>query len=169
MYICWVLFLLVIIKIIIPDINQIKIIKESIKRHEEKINLAYRKKNALYTLKTSKNKIWAEIQNIVNSQKEGREISTIVNFISRTAKNNGIEIQTIQVDEIRKKENHLELPLQCTLKGKFHPLCYFINGMENSDMIIKLESIKISSQHIVTDELKIQINLRVFYLGRIEV
>ncbi|MEJ2627455.1 MAG: type 4a pilus biogenesis protein PilO [bacterium] len=168
MYLCVLLFLLVILKVIIPEINQIGTIKDSIKEHQEKINLAYSKTDVLYALKRSKKNIGKEIQQLVNSQKEGREISTILNFISESAQKKGVEIQTLQVDEISPQENHLELPLQCTVKGTFHPLCYFINCMENSDIIINIEKVMISKQHIASDELQAEIALRVFYLRRLE-
>ncbi|MFO7889354.1 MAG: type 4a pilus biogenesis protein PilO [bacterium] len=169
MYLCGLLFLLVIIKVIIPGIKQIGTIKDSIKEHQEKIDLAYRKTDALYALKRSKKNLGEEIQHLANNQKEGREISTILNFISESARKNGVEIQTLQVEEISPKKNHLELPLQCTIKGTFHPLCFFINSMENSDLIINIENLKMAKKHIARDDLQIEITLRVFYLRRIEI
>lgn len=166
MYGCFLLFFLVVVNVIIPDIRKIQIIKESIQEHRNKINLAYSKTDALYTLKRNKKKIWSEIQSIVNSQKKGKEISTVLNFISQAARKQNIEIQSLQVDEIIKTDNYIKLPLQCNVQGKFHPLSYFINSMENSDMIIDIKQISISSPNIALDELRIEMNIQVFYLGR---
>jgi Tfp pilus assembly protein PilO len=169
LYICGLLFLLVILKVLIPGINEIGTINDSIQEHQKKINLANRKTDALYALKRSKKNLGKEIQHLVNNQKEGGEISDILNFISESAQKNGVEIQSLQVEEISPKENHLELPLQCTVQGTFHPLCFFINSLENSDMIINIEKIIISKQHIARDDLQAEIALRVFYLRRIEI
>ncbi|MFH1458900.1 MAG: type 4a pilus biogenesis protein PilO [Candidatus Omnitrophota bacterium] len=130
------------------------------------------------------NELDRNIKNLENSKKEleilekeykdfiarlpaQREFSIFLELLSRLAKKNGVKIIAMEPQTVIESPNlfFLKIPIYIDASCSYHELARFINELEYSNNLIKVEDIKISSEE--SDEIlqhQVFLNVHAFCL-----
>lgn len=157
-------FVYVLISHIIPLCGEVLDIHKTIEKNRQKIDQVKDWQTMYDQLEGRKKHLKKQIEQFVFSQKQDTHLSRILTFLSKSAKETGVRIQTIKPQEIKKAKTHIELPIQLTLTTRFHQLAHFVNTIETSEPVIKLESVKITAKKMISNLLHVEMTLAVYYL-----
>lgn len=89
------------------------------------------------------------------------EVPGLVEDITRTAIDNELNIQSIDLQPENKTEFYIELPIQIVVEGTYHKIGSFVSGVANLSRIVTLHDFSISPQPEV-DGLRMQITAKTY-------
>ena len=72
------------------------------------------------------------------------EVPGLLEDITLTALNNGLKIESIQLEPERRAEFYVELPIKITVEGGYHDLGAFVSGVANLSRIVTLHDFQIT-------------------------
>jgi Tfp pilus assembly protein PilO len=161
---CGILFLFVLISHLFPMYHEVVSIDREIKDNRQKIDQVYNWEGIYDRLVGKKIHLKKQIEQFIFSRNQDTHLSSIITFLYQTAKEKGIHISTLKPREAIREKRYVKLPIELTMTTQFHKIGRFINTIETSEAIIKIESLKISSTKMISNVLRIEIYLTVFYL-----
>ena len=74
------------------------------------------------------------------------EVPGLLEDITLTALNNGLKIESIDLQPERRAEFYVELPITITVNGDFHDLGSFVSGVANLSRIVTLHDFTIAPE-----------------------
>ena len=74
------------------------------------------------------------------------EVPGLLEDITLTALNNGLKIESIDLQPERRAEFYVELPITITVNGDFHDLGAFVSGVANLSRIVTLHDFTIAPE-----------------------
>jgi type IV pilus assembly protein PilO len=74
------------------------------------------------------------------------EVPGLLEDITLTALNNGLKIESIDLQPERRAEFYVELPITVTVNGDFHDLGSFVSGVANLSRIVTLHDFTIAPE-----------------------
>jgi type IV pilus assembly protein PilO len=93
------------------------------------------------------------------------EVPGLLEDITLTALNNGLQIESIDLQSERRQEFYVELPITVVVNGDYHDLGSFVSGVANLSRIVTLHDFTISPERSPGD-LKMSILAKTYrYLG----
>jgi Tfp pilus assembly protein PilO len=110
-------------------------------------------------------KIKTEIAQLVFSKGRDSQVSNIVAFLSEAAKAHDVGILTFKPQAIKTYPRHVELPIQLEMAACFHALGQFINTLETTSAVIKLERLQMASKAMASNLLHVQMTAVVYYIA----
>lgn len=85
------------------------------------------------------------------------EVPGLLDDITRTALDNELTIESIELQPERKTEFYVELPIDIVVEGSYHKIGSFISGVANLSRIVTLHDFLITPQGDNPDSLKMTI------------
>ena len=79
------------------------------------------------------------------------EVPGLLEDITLTALDNDLTIESIDLQQERKAEFYIELPITITVEGDYHDLGAFVSGVANLSRIVTLHDFNITPQASPTD------------------
>ena len=79
------------------------------------------------------------------------EVPGLLEDITLTALDNDLKIESIGLQQERKAEFYIELPMTITVEGDYHDLGAFVSGVANLSRIVTLHDFSIAPQASPTD------------------
>lgn len=74
------------------------------------------------------------------------EVPGLLEDITRTALDNELRIESIDLQEERRTEFYIELPIQIVVEGNYHKIGSFVSGVANLSRIVTLHDFTIQPQ-----------------------
>lgn len=71
------------------------------------------------------------------------EVPGLIEDITRTALDNALEIESIDLQAERKSEFYIELPIKIVVEGDYHKIGSFVSGVANLSRIVTLHDFEI--------------------------
>jgi type IV pilus assembly protein PilO len=158
------LFIMIFVSHLLPFGGEIGKINRTIQQNNNRIHQAENWKGTFRQLNAQKKHLEKRVEQFVSSQKQDTQLSSMIAFLSESAKQSGVLISAIQPREIEKKKQHTELPVELTLLTTYHKLGKFINIIETSEQVIKIRYLKIVSRNLSSNQLQVEIVLHYYYL-----
>jgi len=159
-------FLYVFISHIIPLYREIDYTKRTIRSNQQRVAQTQDYQISYDRLLEGNKQIQNQIEQLVFSQKQDAQLSATINFLSQSAQAKSIELSSIVPQEAVQIIQHIELPIELKMTTQFHRLGRFINAVETSEPVIKIEAITIRVQSMTSTLLNAEMTLIVYYLGR---
>ena len=159
------LSLLVILGHFIPGIGDSLGSWQTIRMQEEKIRQATESQAIADDLMMNKQAVEKKIEQFVISRGNETQLSELLAFISRCAKDKGVQLLTIEPDEMKVGSRYVEIPIYLTLNARFHHLGRFLNMLETSGPIIQVRSLNIKTKGIASNSLDVELDLCIYCLG----
>lgn len=160
------LFIIIFFSRVVPSIGEILEVHRQIQECREKIagvdtgNLEHQR------IEQDKLALKGKIEQFVFDQNQDSQMPQLLAFLMECAKEKDVCILKIQPEPSRRKRRHVEVPIQLILTTKFHQLGAFINAIETSKPIIRVESVSMSSKTMTSIMLDVKMTLVVYYLGQ---
>jgi len=79
------------------------------------------------------------------------EVPGLLEDITLTALDNDLKIESINLQQERKAEFYIELPITITVEGEYHDIGAFVSGVANLSRIVTLHDFNIAPQASPTD------------------
>ena len=156
--------LMVILLRLVPDISEIIEVNRQISKNESRIAQAFEIEANIEQIRDKTELLKGQLKDVVLSQDEDTQLSTIIRKISDAANQEKVTIERIKPGEIRKNKTHVELPIELVISSKYHPMGRFLSRIESISPVIKVEAVSIQSESIISNNLRSEIQVRVFYL-----
>jgi len=157
-------FLYIFISQVLPLAANVLSLANDRRASREQIAQAQDWEIASQQLQREKARLNQKIESLVYSQNQDTQLSGILTPLHTAAKAQEIALQVIKPQPVKTFERHLELPIQLELTTRFHALARFINALETSPTIIKIEKLKMSSSGLAASALQVQMTIVVYYL-----
>lgn len=85
------------------------------------------------------------------------EVPGLIDDITRTALDNELKIESIELQNERRTEFYVELPIDIVVEGNYHNIGAFISGVANLSRIVTLHDFVIAPQEKNPEDLKMTI------------
>jgi type IV pilus assembly protein PilO len=85
------------------------------------------------------------------------EVPGLLDDITRTALDNELSIESIELQDERRTEFYVELPIDIVVEGSYHKIGSFVSGVANLSRIVTLHDFLVSPQDGNTDNLRMTI------------
>ena len=85
------------------------------------------------------------------------EVPGLLDDITRTALDNELSIESIELQNERRTEFYVELPIDIVVEGSYHKIGSFVSGVANLSRIVTLHDFIVSPQDGNTDNLRMTI------------
>lgn len=159
-------FFYVLIIHIVPLYREIQDTRKTIQNNQQRVAQAQDYQVSYERILESTKRIKDQIEQLVFSQTQDTQLSATIKFLSQSASLKGIELSSIRPQEIVQTSQHIELPIELSMTTQFHKLARFINVIETSEPIIKIESLTLHAQDMTSTQLNVEMTLIVYYLER---
>ena len=162
-----VVYLYTIFLYVMPEYQNQAQIKEEIRQSKSQIEQVEKNRNSRFTIEKKKKIIQKEISELIHSQSQDMQLSTLLTLLSSSAQQNHITILKIAPSPGNETLRFVEQPIQMTLEGNYHQLGDFIHWLETSDFIIRINDIECSRLTSESEQLKAKLALSFFYIKRV--
>ena len=115
-------------------------------------------------LKTENIKLKKILSEIQVQAPQDDELSYVLNFLSNSAEKNKVSFVSIKPMETVERSQYRSIPIHLEIKGSFHNLAKFLNLIESSKNVIKIEHLEIETKGFVSNILTVKILLKFLYL-----
>ncbi|MFU8815121.1 MAG: type 4a pilus biogenesis protein PilO [Pseudomonadales bacterium] len=96
------------------------------------------------------------------------EVPGLLEDITRTALDNDLNIESIDLRDERRTEFYMELPIEIVVEGNYHKIGAFVSGVANLSRIVTLHDFTIAPQQ-TPDSLKMKILAKTYrYLEEVQ-
>lgn len=96
------------------------------------------------------------------------EVPGLLEDITRTALDNDLNIESIDLQDERRTEFYMELPIEIVVEGNYHKIGSFVSGVANLSRIVTLHNFTIAPQK-TPDSLKMKILAKTYrYLEEVQ-
>lgn len=85
------------------------------------------------------------------------EVPGLLDDITRTALDNELTIESIELQDERRTEFYVELPIDIVVEGNYHKIGSFVSGVANLSRIVTLHDFVVAPQDGNTDNLRMTI------------
>ena len=164
---CCVVYLYTIFMYIIPGYQDQAQTREEIRLGKRQIEQVQKDRNSRFTIEKKKKIIQKEISELIHSQSQDMQLSTLLTLLSNAAQKNRITILKIAPSPGNETLRFVEQPIQMTLEGNYHQLGDFIHWLETSDFIIRINDIECTRLTSESEQLKAKLALSFFYIKRV--
>lgn len=161
-------FLYILISQVLPLAAGVLALAQDLRASREQIAQARDWEIASRQLQREKAGLKQKIENLVYSQNQDTQLSGILTALHIAAQAQEIVLQVIKPQPAKTFERHLELPIQLELNTRFHALARFINALETSPIIIKIDKLKMSSSGLAANALQVQMTIVVYFVVHIK-
>jgi Tfp pilus assembly protein PilO len=117
-------------------------------------------------LKAENKKLTGILQEIQLQAPQDDELSYILNFFSEAATRSKVSFVTIEPEEGEYSSQYRVLPFMVQLTGSYHHLAKFLNIIETSKNVVKVDQLAIKTRGLVENELQISLKISVYYLNK---
>ena len=90
------------------------------------------------------------------------EVPGLIDDISKTAKLNGLNIESIQLGDEQKTEHYVELPINISVVGTYHKVAQFVSGISGLSRIVTLHDYTLKPSKVGRNELKMTISAKTY-------
>lgn len=115
----------------------------------------------LEALRRQREEMLASFGALLRQLPEDTEVPGLVEDITRTAIDNGLKIESIELSPEVEREFYVELPIAIRVSGGFHNLGAFVSGVANLPRIVTLHDFGISPRDNPSD-LEMQITAKTY-------
>ena len=119
-------------------------------KQEEKLKDQYKKKAAqaanLEAYRQQKEEMEAAFGALLRQLPSDTEVPGLLEDITRTALDNDLTIQSIDLNAEVQTEFYVELPISIVVEGGFHRIGTFVSGVANLSRIVTLHDFRIEPQ-----------------------
>jgi Tfp pilus assembly protein PilO len=151
---------------LIPRISQTFRSYSEIRNIQSRLKGAENWETTVFKLKAENTKLKSILTKIQVQAPNDDELSYILDFLSTSAEKTKVRFVLIKPQEIEQHAQHRSIPINMELRSAFHDLAKFLNILETSKNIIKIERVEIKTKSILSKELLVRMTIEVLYLKR---
>ena len=149
---------------IIPQTIGIAYMRKSIRENEARVAQVDEWDWTIQRMEKKKEKLHQQIENLVYSQQQKNQFSSIYAFLSQNARKYNVSILNIKPGEPEPGNRYIRLPIALRLNTDYHALGKYINALETSDPIIQVASWSMEAEEITSHELNASLVIWVYFL-----
>ncbi|MGI9328688.1 MAG: type 4a pilus biogenesis protein PilO [Pseudomonadales bacterium] len=120
---------------------------EQVERKEVDLRKEYEDKSFqaanLEAYRQQKTEMEATFGALLKQLPQDTEVPGLVEDITRTALDNELKIESIELEDERRTEFYVELPIKVVVEGDYHKLGSFVSGVANLSRIVTLHDFEI--------------------------
>ena len=117
-------------------------------------------------LKTENKKLKTLLQDIYIKAPQNDELSQIMSLLSDAAKKTDVNYSTINPQDVKIFNGYRVVPIILELNCSYHDFAKFLNFIETSKNVIKVEQFNIKTDDFVSSKLNVLITILVLYLNK---
>ncbi|MEX2345039.1 MAG: type 4a pilus biogenesis protein PilO [Balneolaceae bacterium] len=151
---------------IIPECKNTLQIYQNRQEQEEKIASVSNWENQLNQLNNQQKELEHFFSKIYVSLPDDDQMSAIINQIFNEAGAAHIQLNQMRPAEQTEFESHIQIPVAITLMGTYHEIGRFVNAIEQSDYLMKVDEIEIRAEQETGTPLAGQILIKVIILKK---
>ncbi|MCK5148070.1 type 4a pilus biogenesis protein PilO [bacterium] len=160
------LALLLVLDCVLPVMADISEIRQSTKGNMHRARSVSRCEEQIPGLIHDNERLGKVVDELVLSQNEDAHISRLVKMLGQKAKANRIRIISIDPKTRVSEDGVISLPIHLEFNATFHNVGRFINAIEQSKSLIRVDEIKLESIKIASTILKVEAVLIIYFAGR---
>lgn len=153
---------------IIPELQQAVQLYSNLQEKKAEVASVQNWQHRLKRLNNQQKKLENYLSKIFLNLPENDQMSTIVDQVFKEAKSGDVRILQMRPTDRIHHKGYLEIPISMRVQGSFHDIGRFINNVERSKYLMKVERVKIMVKDSSTSPLIAQLVLKVIILKRNE-
>ena len=165
---CIVIFIYFLAAYFIPEFKNTLQIYQNWQEQEEKIASASNWENRLDQLNDQHKELESFFSKIYVSLPDDDQMSAIVNHVFNEAEAVDLKLNQMRPAARIEEESHIQIPLAITLRGNYHQIGRFVNAIELSNYLMKVDEIKIREEREPGAPLVGEILIKVIILKKTE-
>lgn len=158
-------FLYVIVGHLAPLLGEILELRADVVENGGKLAQAGDWEFTIKKLQGKKRTLLKKIDTLVVGQSGGQP-SRILAVLSSRARENGIELLTLEPEVVRKTESNSEFGIKLTAKSRYHHLCRYIYDLETSEPVVRIRSLDLRSENMGSSRIVVEMDLIVYFLEK---
>lgn len=151
---------------IIPEFQQTLHLYSTLQEKKAEIASVQNWQHRLNRLNEQREKLEEYLSKIFLNLPEDDQMSTIIDQVFKEAESGDVKVIQMRPDERIQHESYLEIPISLQVKGSYHEIGGFVNRIEQSRYLMKVERVNIKSEDIPNKPLNAHIGLKVIILKR---
>lgn len=133
-------------------------------RQRERIQSAAEWESQLARLEDEKQRLQRRLDSLFVSLPEGDRMSVVLDVVQKHAERGGIELRQVRPRAKVTFDTYEELPLDVVLTGRYHSIARFVDRIEQSQYLMKVDEVALRSEDMLSDTLQVQIRLNLVTL-----
>lgn len=151
---------------IIPEIRETYQLYSSLQEQKAEIASVQNWQSRLNSLNQQQEKLEDYLSRMFLNLPENDQMSTIVDQVFKEAESGNVKITQMRPAESIEHDSYLEIPVFLQVQGSYHEIGQFVNRVERSKYLMKVEQVDIQSEDEQNSLLHSQIALKVIILKR---
>lgn len=147
---------------LLPQIAEVVNRISALRRNQAQIEQAADWAGTIRRLKAANKQLLSRLNASYIRAPQNDELSPVLSLLSETAKETGVRFKAIQPQPVRDFPTYRVLPIEIELEGRFHAIARFLNGLERSKKIIKLETFELQTTDLVSTEINGTMRVGIF-------
>lgn len=131
---------------------------------EERIQSAEEWESQLARLKEEQRRLEQRLDSLFVTLPQGDRMSVVLNVLQRHANRTGVTLRHVQPQARIRYETWEELPVDIALAGGYHSIAGFLDRIERSKYLLRVERIGLETEDMLSDTLQTQIRLNLVTL-----
>lgn len=163
LYLSVLLFLYLLFAYLVPSVKELLQLEHAIRENNRRIQEVEEWQEKSVLLKAHNRKLKKQLDQLLFNYRQPFQVSAIMSFLNQAAEKSGIDFLTIKPQKKKVYKRHQTLPIQLEINACYHSLARFINNLETSSILIKIERLRIFSQSMVSNQLRVEMTISVYY------
>lgn len=133
---------------------------------EARIRSAQHWKRQLRRLRGEQKKLRRRLDSLFVRVPEGDQMSSLLTVLQKHARHAGVSLRRVQPQARTVHASYEELPLSVALTGRYHSIARFVDRVERSRYLMRVERMLLRAERMVSDTLRAQVRLSLVTLRR---
>lgn len=151
---------------IIPEFSKTLKLYSDLQEQKAQIASVQNWQSRLDQLNEQQEKLEDYLSKIFLNLPENDQMSTIVDQVFKEAAAGNVKIIQLRPSEYIQHDRYLEIPISLQVRGDYHEIAQFVNRIEHSKYLMKVEQVNISSEDEPDAPLNGQLSMKVIILKR---
>jgi Tfp pilus assembly protein PilO len=152
---------ILLVLVIIPNVSELSRRVNQFHVQNTKIENVVSWEDEFAKIDNQKKKLVEYLNQFYLSLPEEDRISTLISLLEHNAFSNNVDIKKIQPSNYIKNNSHLTIPLYLIIKGNYISLLNFIEAIEQSKYIIKIDNLNFKKEALDQAESNIELKMNV--------
>lgn len=150
---------------LLPQIGELFGTYSEIRQNEVRLAQAADWATTTGRLKAANKKLMARLNESYVRAPQNDELSHVLALLSDAAKATDTRFGAIEPQPVQDFPTYRVLPIEIALEGRFHNIARFLNLLETSKKIVRLEWFEMKAEGVAERDIEMKLRVEIFELG----
>jgi Tfp pilus assembly protein PilO len=158
------MFVLVIFSDLMPDYSNLVSTGYDLFIQKKKVEESENNRQVIHELEIKNKNLRLEINQVVSNYEENKNLSSVLSFLDKAAKESKIKFTSIRPKKLEKKDNLWMQPVEVNISSSYENIYNFTRYLESSSKVAVLKELSFKPEKILKPKLEMKAEIE-FYLN----